>query len=87
MLVALGWTGWVAYQLTPVSVVTPAAYQALTQARAAARNVQEGQIRPAVPPELPVALQNVSQQAPRKAPVDVEKLRLSESIETPIVTK
>ena len=72
MLAMLGWMGWVAYQLTPHSVVTPAAYAAVTQARAA-RNYQEGTITPAPAPQVP-----------KKAPVDVEKLRLSDSIETPL---
>jgi hypothetical protein len=78
MLLMLGWLGWVAYQLMPSSLATPAAYQALAQARAA-RNVQEGHIKPAPQP--------AAAQAPRKAPVDTEKLRLSDSIETPIPEK
>ena len=78
MLLMLCWLGWVAYQLMPSSIATPAAYQALAQARAA-RNVQEGHIKPAPQPFAP--------QATRKAPVDTEKLRLSDSIETPIPQK
>jgi hypothetical protein len=68
MLVVIGWMGWVAYQITPASVVTPAAYQALTQARAV-QHVQQGLITPAPPPRKP-------------PPVDIEKLRLADSIES-----
>ncbi len=45
MLVAVAWIGWVAYQVAPRSVVTPAAYDALAQAKIASR-VQTGIIRP-----------------------------------------
>jgi hypothetical protein len=80
MLLMLCWMGWVFYQLSPRQIATPAAYDALAQARAAG-NLQEGHIRPAVPP-VPAA-----PAAPRKPPVDVDKLRLSDSIETPIPQK
>ena len=73
MLAMTGWMGWVAYQLAPAGVATPAAYQALAQARAV-QHVQEGHIKPAVLQRKP-------------PPVDVEKLRLSDSIETPIARK
>ncbi len=45
MLAAAAWVGWVAYQLTPQNVATPAAYDALAQAKIAGR-VQSGLIRP-----------------------------------------
>jgi hypothetical protein len=80
MLAMACWVGWVAYQIVPVPLVTPAAYHALTQAQAS-RNVQEGIIRPAAQPEpAPLVVA-------RKAPIDAEKLRLAESIETPIQAK
>jgi hypothetical protein len=82
MLVMACWVGWVAYQIAPVSVATPAAYHALTQARAA-QNVQ-GLIRPAGAAEL---ARPAAPQPARKAPVDLERLRLADSIETPIQPK
>ncbi|MGE5638720.1 MAG: hypothetical protein ACM30H_01385 [Clostridia bacterium] len=72
MLVMAAWVAWVAYQIMPSAVVTPAAYDALSQARA--HNVQQGVIRPAEPPMF----------AESK---DSARLRLAESIQTPIETK
>ena len=70
MLAMACWVGWVAYQIAPpVTVATPAAYQAFSRARAAnaALNVQQGVIRPAQPREA--------------------RLRLADSIQTPIQEK
>ncbi len=73
MLLMAAWVAWVAYQIMPASVVTPAAYDALAQTRAS--NVQHGTIRPAEPP--PVFAEDRSQ----------TRLRLADSIQTPIQTR
>lgn len=73
MLLMAAWVAWVAYQIMPASIVTPAAYDALAQARA--NNVQQGTIRFAEPKPL---------FAEAKGEV---KLRLAETIETPSAAK
>ena len=70
MLLMAAWVAWVAYQIMPASVATPAAYEALAQARAG--NVQQGAIRPADPKPLFAEAKGEA------------KLRLAETIETPI---
>jgi len=80
MVFVVGWVIWIAVQISPQPLVTPAAYEAAAQARAS-RNAQ-GVITQAVPRE-PVA---APKQEPRKTPpVDVEKLRLSDSLSAPAV--
>jgi hypothetical protein len=98
MLAMTGWMGWVAYQLSPTAIVLPAAYHALTQGRAT-QNVQSGAIKPAAQAEAPPAAAAAepapaAQPAPpppppepKKAPVDLEKLRLADTIETPLRKK
>jgi hypothetical protein len=73
MLLMAAWVAWVAYQIMPASLVTPAAYDALAQARAG--NVQQGTIRLAEPKPL---------FAETKGEM---KLRLAETIETPGAAK
>ena len=75
LLFALGWVVWIAFQIHPPPIALPAAYEAAAKARAN-RNV-EGQIRGA--DTVPAA-----RSAPREPPVNVEKLKFSESIETAI---
>jgi hypothetical protein len=70
MLIETGWVIWVAIQINPTPIALPAAYEAAARALAT-RNV-EGNIKGADPAP------------PREPPVNVEKLKFSESIETPI---
>jgi hypothetical protein len=94
MLVMACWVGWVAYQVTPKAVFMPAAYEALTASRASdARNVQHGAIRPAHAPEPAATVAPAAPLAPapvaaaKKPPVDLEKLRLADTIGTPVKDK
>jgi len=92
MLVMACWVGWVAYQVTPKAVFMPAAYEALTASRASdARNVQQGAIRPAHPAEPAATAAPAAPPSPvvvaKKPPVDLEKLRLADTIGTPIKDK
>lgn len=75
LLFALGWVVWIALQIHPPPIALPAAYEAAAKARAN-RNA-EAQIRSA--DTAPAA-----RSAPREPPVNVEKLKFSESIETTI---
>ncbi len=100
MLIVVGWVVWIAIQISPPDMVLPAAYEAAAQGRAS-RNAAGtigaapanapapgrsdstlAQGAPAVTPtpETPAA-------PPAEAPVNLEKLRLAESIETPIMDR
>ena len=95
MVVTVAWVLWIAYQLNPPPLIMPAAFEAAAKARAA-RNVQ-GVIAPAPgPSEAPqgdrpeapaAAAQPQPAPEPREPPVNVEKLRLSDAIESPIPEK
>ena len=69
MLFAVGWSMWIFYQLNPPLVVTSAAYEAAAKAKAT--QSAHGLIQPAPKPA-----------AEREAPVDVGKLKLSDSLST-----
>ena len=73
MLFSVAWVAWIAFQITASPIALPAAFEAAAKARAA------GQIRSAAP--VPAA---ALEPAPREPPVNPEKLKFSESIETPI---
>ena len=78
MLFEVVWAVWIAIQINPPPLALPAAYEAAAKARAT-RNV-EGQIRRAV--AVPPAL--AAPAADTAPPVNVDKLKFSESIETAI---
>ena len=81
MLFEIGWVVWIAIQVNPPGIVLPAAYEAAARALAA-RNA-EGQIRSADP--APAAASAPAAPAvPREPPVNVEKLKFSETIESAI---
>jgi hypothetical protein len=77
MLASVAWVVWVAAQISPMPLATEAAFEAAAQARAS-RNSQ-GVIKAAAQPapDKPAA-------AAKEPPVNVEKLRLADSIQTPI---
>lgn len=81
LLFEIGWVVWVAIQINPPPIALPAAYDAAARALAA-RHV-EGQIRSADPAPAAAPAPTVPA-LPREPPVNVEKLKLSESIETAI---
>ena len=70
MLFAVGWAMWIFYQLNPPAIVTKAAYEAAAKAKAA--QSAHGRIQPAPRPA-----------GPSEPPVDVGRLKLSDSLATP----
>lgn len=95
MLFTVGWVIWIIYQINPQPLVTPAGFEAAAKARAS--QDAKGKITPAAPaPEAekaaaaPAPAAEAAKAAapapaaPREPPVNVEKLRLADSIETPI---
>ncbi len=78
MLFAVGWALWIFYQLNPPMVVTSAAFEAAAKAKAS--QSAQGIIQPAARPAAAEA-------ARPEPPVDVGKLKLSDSLTTPPVEK
>jgi MSHA biogenesis protein MshN len=81
---ALGWIGWVGYQLMPRKpLVTELAFQAAAEAQSRAKPVAPA---PVALPELPKQEEpKAAAEAP--APVQVETLRLAVQLETPIAER
>ena len=73
MMLAVAWTLWVLYQLNPQPLVTHAAFEAAAKARAT--QSAQGRIAPAPVEPAP---------KPAEPPVNVEKLKLSDTIAPPI---
>lgn len=91
MLFAVGWVAWIAYQLNPPMLVTTAAFEAAAKARASQN--ASGTITPrpeaeAPKPEADAAKPEpeapAAEAAPKEPPVNLEKLKLSESITLPL---
>lgn len=84
MLFEIGWVIWIAVQINPPLIALPAAYEAFATARAN-RNLQ-GPVKGADPASDRVAAPTAgaAPDTPREPPVNVERLKLSESIETAI---
>ena len=98
MLVTVGWILWIIYQINPQPLITPAGFAAAAKARAS--QDAKGVITPAAAPvAAPTAGDRSTQAASAQAetakppaapavakepPVNVERLRFSDSIETPI---
>ncbi|MBI3371281.1 MAG: hypothetical protein HY017_05920 [Betaproteobacteria bacterium] len=73
MLFSVAWVGWIAYQISASPIALPAAFEAVAKARPGHGRNAEGQIKGAAP-----------ETAMREPPVNADKLKFSESIETPI---
>ena len=88
MLFSVGWTMWIFYQLNPAPLITDAAFAAAAKAKSNAQQSTHGVIAPATgaegsatPATLPAtAPASVMPETPREPPVNVEKLKLSDSI-------
>ena len=83
MLATIGWIVWVVYQINPRPLVTDAAFEAAAKARASqdARGVIT---RAAVPVVAVPGPAETPPPEPKEPPVNLERLKLSDSIETPI---
>jgi hypothetical protein len=77
MLLSVGWVAWIAYQLNPAPLVTDLALQAAAKARAS--RSAGGLITPAPQAVTPAATAPAAPQRPAP-PVNVERLKLSDSI-------
>ncbi len=87
MLLIVGWVVWIALQISPPDLILPAAFEAAAQGRAT-RN-SGGVIGGAAPQAAAPAIDAPVIAAPpppvpAEPPVNVDKLKLAESIETPI---
>jgi hypothetical protein len=77
MVLTAGWVLWIIYQMNPQPLITKAGFEAAAKARAS--QDAKGLITPAAAPVT--AAPPVE---PKEPPVNVERLRFAESIETPI---
>ncbi len=100
MLMTVGWVVWIIYQINPQPLITPAGFEAAAKARASqdAKGLIKSAAPVAAPAaesappaetpkpaaEAPKAPAEASAAAPKEPPVNVERLRLADSIETPI---
>lgn len=89
MILAVAWVAWIVYQLNPPPLATPAAYEAAARARAnqtASGAIGTQPAAEAVKPEAATAppRQTAAQGTESdEPPVNVEKLKLSDTISTP----
>lgn len=88
MLVIVGWVVWIAIQISPPDLILPAAFEAAAQGRATRNSggVIGGAVQPGPPPvaEASAPAMPMLQSPEFQPPVNLEKLRMAESIETPI---
>lgn len=93
LLFSVGWVLWIAYQLNPPMLVTKAAFEAAAQARAnqnAAGVIapRPGAEAPKAQADAPPAATDAPKPEPepvaKEPPVNVEKLKLSDSITAPL---
>lgn len=96
MLFTVAWILWIFYQINPRPLITTAGFEAAAKARAS--QDARGVITPAAAPgATPVAVPPVSDASaqaeapkpsvpaePKEPPVNAERLRFADSIETPI---
>jgi hypothetical protein len=98
MVLTVGWVLWIIYQMNPQPLITPAGFAAAAKARAS--QDAKGVITPAAAPVTAAPAGDSSGQAapapaeaakppaapavPKEPPVNVERLRFADSIETPI---
>lgn len=86
LLFSVGWVLWIAYQLNPPMLVTKAAFEAAAQARAnqnAAGVISQkpGAEAPKADTEPP---KSEAEPVSKEPPVNLEKLKLSDSITSPL---
>ena len=79
MLIVVGWTIWILYQLNPPPLIMNAAFEAAAKAGANDKKTEKQSahgviaVPAAVPPE-----------APKEPPINPEKLRFSDTIAIPV---
>ena len=82
MMFSVGWTMWIFYQINPTPLITAAAFEAAAKAKSNAQQNTHGVITPAAP-AAPVELPAAPETA-KEPPVNLEKLKLSDSIAPPV---
>ena len=78
MLFSVAWTSWIFYQLNPTPLITAAAFEAAAKAKSNPQQNTHGVIAPAAGAEPPAAPDTA-----KEPPVNVDKLKLSDSIAPP----
>ncbi len=85
MLLIVGWVVWIALQISPPDLILPAAFEAAAQGRASRNSGGViGAGAPPAPVEAAAPVAPPPAAAPKEPPVNLEKLKLADSIETPI---
>jgi len=98
MVATVGWVLWIIYQMNPQPLITNAGFEAAAKARAS--QDAKGKITPAAAPaatapagdgsapaasaQAEAAKPPAAPAVPKEPPVNVERLRFADSIETPI---
>ena len=81
MAISVAWVIWIASQIGPRPLATPAAYEAAAQAKSRSA---KGRISPApAPAPEPAPAPSMPQNVP---PVDMEKLRMSDTLTAPVAS-
>jgi hypothetical protein len=83
MLFSVAWVLWISYQLNPTPLATALAFEAAEKARANQNQNASGVIKPPVEAPKPEAEAPKAEPVAKEPPVNVEKLKLSDSISTP----
>ena len=83
MLFSVAWVLWISYQLNPTPLVTALAFEAAAKAKANQNQNASGLIKPPVEAPKPEAEAPKAEPVAKEPPVNVEKLKLSDSISTP----
>lgn len=84
MLATVGWVLWIIYQINPQPLITSAGFEAAAKARAS--QGIKGKITLVAKPEAVASAVEPAKPAPepKEPPVNAERLKFSNSIETPI---
>jgi hypothetical protein len=88
MLLIVGWVVWIAVQISPPDLILPAAFEAAAQGRATRNSagvIGGAGIAPAQEATAPAVISLPA--VVFEHPVNLEKLKLAKSIETPIVER
>jgi hypothetical protein len=90
MLLIVGWVVWIAIQISPPDLILPAAFEAAAQGRATRNSggviggATPQPVAPAAEAPVAVVVPPPPPPPPAEPPVNVDKLKIAESIETPI---
>jgi hypothetical protein len=90
MLFSVAWVLWISYQINPTPLATALAFEAAEKAKANQNQNASGLIKPPVEAPKPEAEAPKAEAEPprpeavaKEPPVNIDKLKLSDSISTP----